>query len=52
MRNVGMGLLRTVTLATAVAGLGATAGSGLAADATGVINTYADIAHAGYEDSL
>ncbi len=52
MRNFGMGLLRALTLATTVVGLGATAGSGLAADATGVINTYADIAHAGYEDAL
>ena len=27
-------------------------GTGFAADAAGVISTYADIAHAGYEDSL
>ena len=52
MRNVGMGLVRTLTLATAVIGIGGTTGSSLAADATGIINTYADIAHAGYEDAL
>ena len=52
MRNVGLGLVRTLTLATAVVGFGGMAGSSFAADATGVINTYADIAHAGYEDAL
>jgi putative iron-regulated protein len=50
MRNVGMAWMRTATLATALAALGG--GTGVAADAAGVINTYADIAHAGYEDSL
>ncbi len=50
MRNVGMAWVRTAALATALAALGG--GTGFAADAAGVIGTYADIAHAGYEDSL
>jgi putative iron-regulated protein len=50
MRSVGMVWVRTATLATAMMAFGGAAA--VAADAAGVINTYADIAHAGYEDSL
>lgn len=50
MRNVGMAWMRTTALATAMAAIGG--GVAVAADASGVIDTYADIAHAGYEDSL
>ena len=50
MRNVGMAWARTATVAIALAKLGG--GTSFAADAAGVINTYADIAHAGYEDAL
>lgn len=50
MRDVGMAWVRTATLAMAAMVLGG--GTGIAADAAGVIDTYADIAHAGYEDSL
>ena len=51
MNNTGkLGTLRTVIAAGAVAGLLATTAH--AADEKAVLKTYADIAHAGYEDSL
>src|SRR5215207_1836634 len=50
MRKVGTAWVRMAALATALTAAGG--GTGFAADAAGVINTYADIAHAGYEDSL
>ncbi len=53
MREIGIARIRAFALASAagiaLCGMG---GAALAADAAGVINTYADIAHAGYEDSL
>lgn len=50
MRSLGMGWARTAVIATGLAAF--SGGAGFAADAVGVINTYADIAYAGYEDSL
>ncbi len=53
MREIGIARIRAFALASAagiaLCGMG---GAALAADAAGVINTYADIALAGYEDSL
>jgi putative iron-regulated protein len=52
MRDIGIARVRALALASAAGFALYGAGAALAADAAGVINTYADIAHAGYEDSL
>ncbi|HET7715813.1 MAG TPA: imelysin family protein [Bauldia sp.] len=52
MRNTSRGWLRAIALAAAASGYAAATGPGVAVDATAIIDTYADIALAGYEDSL